>query len=422
MSQGRQAQRASLVINGGDLDSSFDFVVGEAAGGTGYFDMTGGTLIVGRHALWGNSGSAFLNFSGGTTTLDHNSGNGSALFYIGRNDGATGDVTMSSDAIINVTNRNFIIGSAGTGTLTISDTAAFNVEDDILMGTAAEGEGTLIVTGGTVSCNTLEVGRGGAAYAEVSDGIVDAASVLVGNAGVFSVSYNGTFRVDGHVAADLQDMEADGRVVAYGGRGSLIFNEVSDPNKHTEVTAAAIAPELLEYAYGFSPAYVGAAQDSDLAWTPGDNSVSSHVYFGTDAALVAARDGSTDQGIQTSPFDVVAGDLELGQTYYWAVDEFDGAVTSPSDVIAFTVVNYVAIGEGCNLISYDGAEASTQLRSGTFDLSDPALNLLGIELSGSENNDIVPLSLSLAEPGAAAPNGGTGWSGDWEGNVCVGAR
>lgn len=409
----------SLFINGGDMDSEFDFTLGNVAGATGYFDMTGGTLIVGRHALWGNSGSGYLTFSGGLTTIDHNSNNGNPEYYLGKNAGAIGEVTMSSTAIMNISDKQLVIGSAGTGKFTVSGTATLNVAADILLGTAPDGDGTLIVDGGTVVCERLDADGAGVAYVVVSDGVIDAESVEASITGVVDVTYDGTLRVDGHVTANIQAMEADGAVVAYGGRGSLVITEVSDPNKHTEMTTAPIAPEALEFAYNFKPAGNSVAQDSDLTWSSGDNSVSSHIYFGTDAVLVAARDGSTDKGIQTSPYDVVAGDLVLGQTYYWAVDEFDGAVTSPSDVISFTVVNYVTIGSGCVGASYAGVETATQLRSGVFDFSNPALKLLSIDLSGENSNDIVPMTLALSEPGAAAPNGGSGWAAEWNGSIAI---
>jgi len=92
-----------------------------------------------------------------------------------------------------------------------------------------------------------------------------------------------------------------------------------------------------------------------LSWTPGKNTIINDVYFGTDEALVAARDASTFKGkLMDASFD--AGELELFSTYYWAVDEFTppptGLVAGP--VWSFSTEKFVLIADEVT-VNYDNS-------------------------------------------------------------------
>jgi len=73
-----------------------------------------------------------------------------------------------------------------------------------------------------------------------------------------------------------------------------------------------------------------------LRWSPGFGAELHHVYFGGSSAIVEAGIRGTDKGA-TSATSFVPGPLELGATYYWRVDEFDGVDTHKGDVWSFTV-------------------------------------------------------------------------------------
>ena len=72
--------------------------------------------------------------------------------------------------------------------------------------------------------------------------------------------------------------------------------------------------------------------ETDLSWTPGWGAKMHTVYFGETFEEVDAASGGTVQISATYPLDT----LELGKTYYWRVDEFDGATTHKGDVWSFT--------------------------------------------------------------------------------------
>ncbi|MBP7049781.1 MAG: hypothetical protein KBE65_02085 [Phycisphaerae bacterium] len=102
---------------------------------------------------------------------------------------------------------------------------------------------------------------------------------------------------------------------------------------------------------------VNTLQSLELAWLAGEKAVKHDVYFGDDAAAVAAADTASAlyQGSQSgTTFDT--GDLEWGKTYYWRVDEVaEGDVDSPwkGGVWSFTTADFIPVDD---FESYDDDE------------------------------------------------------------------
>ena len=70
-----------------------------------------------------------------------------------------------------------------------------------------------------------------------------------------------------------------------------------------------------------------------LSWMPAFGSKLQYVYFGDDFDQVSSAEGAAAQAETTyNP-----GTLELGKTYYWRVDGFDGVTTHRGDVWSFTM-------------------------------------------------------------------------------------
>ena len=86
---------------------------------------------------------------------------------------------------------------------------------------------------------------------------------------------------------------------------------------------------------------------STLTWKPGDNAIEHDVYFGTDAQAVAratpADSAGSYRGRQSST-GYTPDDLQMGQTYYWRVDEIrsDQSI-SEGYVWSFTVAPYLIV-------------------------------------------------------------------------------
>ncbi len=78
-----------------------------------------------------------------------------------------------------------------------------------------------------------------------------------------------------------------------------------------------------------------------LNWTAGLNAKLHYVYFGDNLDTVSnATTGGTPVGTTTY---TPAGPLVKGKTYYWRVDEFDGAATQRGNVWSFTTLSDIAI-------------------------------------------------------------------------------
>jgi hypothetical protein len=80
--------------------------------------------------------------------------------------------------------------------------------------------------------------------------------------------------------------------------------------------------------------------DVTLTWTAGLNAKLHYVYFGDNADTVSnAAGGAPAAAASYTP----AGPLAKGKTYYWRVDEFDGAATQKGNVWSFTTLADIAI-------------------------------------------------------------------------------
>ena len=85
-----------------------------------------------------------------------------------------------------------------------------------------------------------------------------------------------------------------------------------------------------------------------LTWSPWESAVSHDVYFGTSSNVVANADNSLPVGSSVYKGNQDAnsydpGSLELGQTYYWRVDEVGGEKTLKGDLWCFDVAGYLIL-------------------------------------------------------------------------------
>jgi len=73
-------------------------------------------------------------------------------------------------------------------------------------------------------------------------------------------------------------------------------------------------------------------ENATLTWTPGFGAKLHTVYIGEDYDTVNEASGGASIGVTN----YTPGSLQLAKTYYWRVDEFDGAATYKGDVWSFT--------------------------------------------------------------------------------------
>jgi hypothetical protein len=94
---------------------------------------------------------------------------------------------------------------------------------------------------------------------------------------------------------------------------------------------------------------VNVPQDVSLRWSAGDEAAQHQVYFGDDAAAVAAADTSSSLYKGTQALDNTSftpGTLEWNKTYWWRVDEVnDASADSPwvGPVWSFTTADYLVV-------------------------------------------------------------------------------
>lgn len=312
-------------VIGGSLTLDGNLRVGEAGTSTGIFTLNGGTVNSGGGRLWvGINGSGTLIVNDGEMNIYDK-------IEIGKNANGVGTLyvhggTMNFDGNGNSTDLE--IGKYGTGTLFMTG-GVINVEDQIKLGQES-GTGSLYLHGGTINASNLRAADQilGTAFIDITEGML----ILAND------------RTEG-----VNEYINKGWIVGYDGLGIVEVAYTSEPNQ-TTVTASNLPPEL---AQNPSPRHMATAERSAngpiLSWMPGMYAVSHDVYFGTDPNAVRDADSITPsaefKGNQVlTSYD--PGLLELGQKYYWRIDEVNEAEpNSPwtGSVWEFTVADYIVI-------------------------------------------------------------------------------
>ncbi|MHC4440384.1 MAG: fibronectin type III domain-containing protein, partial [Planctomycetota bacterium] len=84
--------------------------------------------------------------------------------------------------------------------------------------------------------------------------------------------------------------------------------------------------------------------DAILSWSTGQNADKHIVHFGTDLTNIGASAGGPSEPPQlqdANTFD--PGDLELGTTYYWRIDEVNDQNVWPGEVWSFTTIDHFVV-------------------------------------------------------------------------------
>ncbi len=100
-------------------------------------------------------------------------------------------------------------------------------------------------------------------------------------------------------------------------------------------------------------AATGVGVDAGLNWRAGRLASSHKVFFGTDQAAVA---GGTAPAKTMTEHSYNPGNLDLGTTYYWKVDEVNAAVTYPGEVWSFSTQDYKVVDDFESYTDKAGAE------------------------------------------------------------------
>ena len=315
-------------ISDGDVNTGGDFYVAdEGTGAIGVVNMSGGTITVGEDLQIGeyDDATGTFNMSGGYLEV-------ADQIYVG--------FYSPNPALFNITG-----GEANIYELAIGNT----------WGDTPIGVGHVKLHGGTIYAEYLSIGGGGDSSVDVTDGvlIVDE-DLTVPNGYLFNpgVDTHATQPWTGTIPILIQK----GIITAYDvNHGEIITDDVNYPAQaglravisvdygstnadKTTLSAMAVDPNL---AWNEKPSSGSTWQPPviTLSWSAGLNAASHDVYFGTSFSDVNTGAGGTSKGNQVidannySPGEP----LVLDTTYYWRIDEVNGATTWKGLVWNFTV-------------------------------------------------------------------------------------
>jgi hypothetical protein len=288
------------------------------------------------------------------------------------------------------------VGYNNTAHMIVETRGSVTFGGHMWVGFQADGPGTLDIIGGSIRVSGM-TGLGwdtGTGFVNVIAGSLDLAQLHPTNSikegSVMDIS-NGIVTIDGDYAVQINDYKDAGRIVGFGGTGTV--NVDYNERNAGKTTVTAFHP-LEPFPTGHSIVSPG---EVELRWTLPDPCVPGqpvpvNVYFtddyykllGTDAASVQV----VSQGNVTS-FTVTA----VGQTrYYWAVDTYVGSAADP--VIGPTFSFWV--GNQAPTVQVSADPITPWLTDGTVDVS----------LDGTVTDDVA-VAPTVAWSVVSEPNEGT---------------
>lgn len=325
-----------LTMTGGSLQAAAIKIANDPTG-VGRLLQVGGTLSVINRLQPGFNGVGTYEMTGGTMTA------GQGL-RIGYRSGSTGYAIIHNGQccpdLIHV-------GTEGNGTLTIHG-------------------GLVDTTGGSGAVLVPENDITGSGHIQLNGGTLKAASISFGSTGSMDIT-GGQMILPGDYTADMQDFVERGIITAHNGRGD-VFYEHNESEDQTEVTASAI-----DYGVAWNPdpehraeLDVWESEPLTVSWSPGDWADARDIYFGRSFDEVAAADNtlpvgsSVYQGRQTQTSFTWPGVVEIGDVFYWRIDEVDTATEQiwPGSVWKIQIKDHVMIDD------FDQYEDDTQLQNG----------------------------------------------------------
>ncbi|AQQ72494.1 hypothetical protein SMSP2_02880 [Limihaloglobus sulfuriphilus] len=292
-------------------------VAGTHGGNEGVLEVLGGTITAQRFfcVAQGVDSVATINISGGLIdVLDYDFGKSSG------GDLMQGTTTVNLSGGTITAGRNFYAGRGGTFTMNMTG-GTVNAQT-MYLGSDSSGASTtnalVICGGGVININSLQINS-------------SAISAKLDMRG-------GTVIIEGDVESMINSYVSAGYIVAWDGLGDIFASYDTPIAGKTTLYADSYNPFA---AYDLSPVGLETNLSAELSWQGGLEADLHHVYFSTSFDDVNNRAPAADKGYQISPYDVVVGDFEQGQIYYWCVDEVNSGTreTWPGEVVSFTTIS-----------------------------------------------------------------------------------
>lgn len=146
------------------ISPGVDLILAWGAGSTGNYTLSGGNLVANQTEWVGFNGTGTFNHNGGTNTILPS---GFPALIIGNNAGSTGSYVITGGTL-NAAN-NILVGNFGTGTLTISGTGSVST-NNLSINSASN----VNLNGGTLRLNTVG-GTGGVGRINFNSGTIQLA-------------------------------------------------------------------------------------------------------------------------------------------------------------------------------------------------------------------------------------------------------
>jgi hypothetical protein len=236
------------------------------------------------------------------------------------------------------------------GWIKVIDDGVLDCAANIIVGSATAGgvnvgHGVIYVDGGTVNCFTIQLGTFGSIAPDpiytigtliAESGTINCYDIDLAeqslvdiNDGEIWITGDKRTKIEGYIAAEyivLNGVPAPGDIEVYYDTNldKTVVRKAADDAKGK---AKVVAPEINAE---------NVAPNAILTWTPGDWATSHNIYLGTTEDDVNESATPVATGVDVNYYDP-AGDLTLGATYQWRVDEIDASHTFAGDVWSFTV-------------------------------------------------------------------------------------
>ncbi|MFC1764365.1 hypothetical protein ACFL6U_20115 [Planctomycetota bacterium] len=264
-------------------------------------------LFIGT-TVGGEQGDGALQMTDGRLTVVGN-------LYLGNQDGTAGLMNVE-DGFIEV-NGQFNVGQSGDGHLRMAGGHIIAHGTWLHVPNTGNSTGRIDLFGGTLETTQTFITR------SVERSLVDLSG--------------GRIVVPEPNAGNLAGYIGEGRIIAYGGRGTVV-SEVVDGN--TVLTGTA-DPDVMVKAWHQNPSE-GATLftlNPMLAWVAGEDANSHNVYLGTDPNALSMLTADPCEGALSVDFYTPVTGLAPGTTYYWRVDEVaDDASVTTGDLWSFMTV------------------------------------------------------------------------------------